>query len=935
MSMSVKSMSLVVIAACLLMAGLSSCGRTELSDTEYLTRAEDHLSKGELQAAIIELKNALQKNPKNSEARLRLGESYLSIGNGPAAEKELRRAIQLGEQGADVTVLLARALLMQDKHRELIDFSAEAAGAGQGGMKAEILVLQGKAYMGEGQTEKAAAALRDALDVQDAFVPALLGLAQLAMMEQSMERAVKRVDEAVEIDPQSAEAWQVKGQVALAQERYPEAEQFFDKALSLLATPRDAYERALVRMDLIKAQLAQNHHEDALSNIESLKKGGYRHPVLKYYQGMIAYREKKYGAAQDFFIQVENALPDFPENLLMMGSTYLARNLPEQAEQYLSRYVNAVPGNVAGVKLLARARMELGQWLSAFELLQSVVVEDTDDAQLLAMAGNAALRGGDYRQGALYLRKASELDPQNRGIRDRLAIAYLDSGDTGQAVKELESMVGPAQADFRSTAMLVIAYIRDGNFEKAEQAARNLIAEFPDDPKGYGLLGGFYAITGRDESAREQLRKSLELDSGFVPGMLALAAIGQRTGDPATAREYYEQALSHDEENVDAMVGLALVEDRAGEQTQAIDWLKKARAAEPDALAPTYLLARYYLNKGENASARDLSSGLVNLYPSRPQVLDLHGRVLLQGGDAEGAVAVYEKLVEMQPDVSAVHFRLGQALLASEDLQRARAALNDALEVGPESTPALALLTTLDVRSGDTERARRRLSEYMKAHPASHLGRVLTGDVAMLTESYGQAVEAYEAALSSAGNTALFLKYHRALSLDGQTDKAMSELDAWVDAHPDDVAALLAAAAAKYGLGDTKAAMMHYRQVLERDDSNLVALNNLAWLRYEQSQDPVALELAERAYRVAPERTEALDTYGWLLVQEGRLDEGAPLLRKAFENAPDEPEIGYHLAFALAKTGAQQEARRLIDDMLASEKDFPSRQAAVELLEDL
>jgi tetratricopeptide (TPR) repeat protein len=58
----------------------------------YLREAQAYYDKGELSAAIIQLKNALLADPENGQARLLLGKSYLQQKDGLAAEKELSRA---------------------------------------------------------------------------------------------------------------------------------------------------------------------------------------------------------------------------------------------------------------------------------------------------------------------------------------------------------------------------------------------------------------------------------------------------------------------------------------------------------------------------------------------------------------------------------------------------------------------------------------------------------------------------------------------------------------------------------------------------------------------------------------------------------------------------------------------------------------------------
>src|SRR3546814_3715040 len=57
----------------------------------YYEAAAKLVEQGDLRAAVIELKNALQRDPANAVARLLLGEVYLRLGDGAAAEKEIDR----------------------------------------------------------------------------------------------------------------------------------------------------------------------------------------------------------------------------------------------------------------------------------------------------------------------------------------------------------------------------------------------------------------------------------------------------------------------------------------------------------------------------------------------------------------------------------------------------------------------------------------------------------------------------------------------------------------------------------------------------------------------------------------------------------------------------------------------------------------------------
>ena len=54
---------------------------SELTVQEHILNAKDFEESGEIKASVIELKNALQKNPENIEARWMLGRIYLDAGN--------------------------------------------------------------------------------------------------------------------------------------------------------------------------------------------------------------------------------------------------------------------------------------------------------------------------------------------------------------------------------------------------------------------------------------------------------------------------------------------------------------------------------------------------------------------------------------------------------------------------------------------------------------------------------------------------------------------------------------------------------------------------------------------------------------------------------------------------------------------------------------
>jgi len=153
-------------------------------------------------------------------------------------------------------------------------------------------------------------------------------------------------------------------------------------------------------------------------------------------------------------------------------------------------------------------------------------------------------------------------------------------------------------------------------------------------------------------------------------------------------------------------------------------------------------------------------------------------------------------------------------------------------------------------------------------------------------------------------------------------------LSRWLSEDPDDAGIRMRLAQSFIGDGSFNSAAAQYELLLDQGMDDLEIHNNLAW-SYLQLGDTRARGHAEKAYDMAPNDGSIVDTLGWVQVAAGEFESGTSLLRDAHILQPGDLEIKYHLAYALSRIGAENEARGLLKDIMengsAAEKEFAGK----------
>jgi predicted Zn-dependent protease len=168
----------------------------------------------------------------------------------------------------------------------------------------------------------------------------------------------------------------------------------------------------------------------------------------------------------------------------------------------------------------------------------------------------------------------------------------------------------------------------------------------------------------------------------------------------------------------------------------------------------------------------------------------------------------------------------------------------------------------------------------------------------------------------------------------GEPDKAETLLSARLAKEPGDVGARLALGAQYLQRKQYDRARQEYEAVLAQSPTSVVALNNLAWLYQQQGDMAKARATAERAVALAPQNAAIADTLGWIMMGQGDNNTALKYLKTAGATSHD-PDIQYHLAVALQRTGQPADAKALLESILKSGATFQSKADAQKLLQEL
>jgi len=677
-SSTAKKMSAAMNRILLAIAALLSLTSTACvrSARYYIDSGNKFAAEGKYDDAVIRYRKAIQKDGQSGEAYYQLGLAELKREHSAEAFVDLSRAVQLSPNRADIQVKLA-----------------DLSFAGYVGDATHPKVLYDKV-----------ASLADGLLVKD---------------------------------PKSYDGLRLRGDLAMVDKKFKDAQEFFRKANDVKAD-----QPALI-LSWAQALFQDNQPEAgeklALQLIEKNKSYGQMYDVLYH-----RYRSlNRLADAENILKRKVGNNPSDSSYLMQLAVFYSDTSRPDEMNAIFQRMLN-------NPKAFPQAQLEIGDFY--------LEKQRWDEAVQHYQAGSE----GDPKQKSVYLKRIGE--------------ARLREGK-GEQVGAVVMQILKNEPDNKAAqgvrASLLLADGKPENVVKAVSQFQALVDQYPKDPVWRFNLGRALLTKGDKSGAQTQFQEAIKNKIDFLPPRMALAEMSLAKQDYRTALRYTAEILAINPQLPVARLRHAISLVNTGKEQQGRTELTNLQKDFPQSLDVQFESAVLDLKQRNFKDAEDhfrkltladagnmrYLTGLVESLGSQGQfdkALSMLEDMLKKTADspdkhseqvrlllADTAVAAakydlaienYKTLLRKNGKSVPLYLALGKAHRLKGDASSAVQDYQIAAALGPKDPVPLSLLGEVQELSGQTQEA---IESYHRAYALNPDNVALTNNLAFLMAENG------------------------------------------------------------------------------------------------------------------------------------------------------------------------------------------------------
>jgi tetratricopeptide (TPR) repeat protein len=378
------------------------------------------------------------------------------------------------------------------------------------------------------------------------------------------------------------------------------------------------------------------------------------------------------------------------------GAVYQAQNEFEAALRDFRSATDLDPSSLRAIESLGDVNLTLGRNDRAVERFEAYVALDETNARVLYKLGLALYRAGRMKDAITPIHAALAIEPAMGDAYYVLGLAQRDLDQLAGARKSLEEAARRSPASQTSAReALADVYLQDGDYGRAINQLEALAALEPAKADRVVAVGLAQARAGRDDAAIVTLGRAVDR---FPDAPQVHAALGhvwlmsaQRRGDRVALNKAVEalgQAARRSDATSDTFAELGRAYLLAGERLAAERALRQAVAKLPVPPDAYLHLADVTARDGRIQDARDALLKYATLMGDERSLANVATRIAdysVRLGDNALAVRWFDRAIDEGGPSATLQLKLAEAAWRAGDVVRANQVIDEGLASEPEN----------------------------------------------------------------------------------------------------------------------------------------------------------------------------------------------------------------------------------------------------------
>ncbi len=628
----------------------TGCTSDEEKKMEFLETGKAYFEKGEYKNAEIELRNALQIDPRFVEAHRYLAETYMKLGDAKGAFQEYVRLEQLEVDDPEIQRKLATIYFLGKRYDEARQRIESVLARNPDDI--DMLFLLAGVLEQEKDYDQAVETYEKIISLDENQARAYLALSRLLAFQEKYGKAEERLKQAIAIEPESLRPQLALFHLYAASAAHDQAEQQIRKLIE--TTPDD------INLYILRGSYYMENDQIPEAEEAYQEAAAVDPENVKPYMALAALYDTT-GNAEKSLEMYQKALELQPDEIGILhpiARYHFNAKAFDEAETYINRILEKNDKYFPTRMLKGELMVIQRNFDDAIALFDQLISEEPGAERAHYFKGVAYLGKGEAHLARMDLVRAVELNPDYLKARLLLAEIYLREQDYLHAQEESQAVLAATPDNDQARLILGNSYLYQERPAAAEAEFKKLIARKPDNPVGYYRLGLVYRMQGQNEPAMENfniaLDKNPRLMDVFVSKVSLLAANRQFEKALQACDRQLELVAESDASSalIHSLKGGLYMNQRKLEQAEAS--FQKALELNPGFMRPYYALAQ------------------INLMENK----------------ADKAVEQYQTLLEKDPKKVAPHMLLGTIYDMQKKHDLSEQHYRKALEIEPEFAPA-------------------------------------------------------------------------------------------------------------------------------------------------------------------------------------------------------------------------------------------------------